>query len=184
MSSAPPAKAGQMSEQLNPTTVCEAALSLPVSYAEVAHSASVAEHKFLSSATADTAASASATAFTKNPSKKSKARAIIVGRNNTAELDVAPRLKWLHLSSFKPSVTADNIKAYVSKHSSIESSKISCYRLVKGDVSEDTLEWVNFKLGISSTLYDILLNSDLWPADVKVRPFKFFQHPGNVEVGT
>lgn len=108
-----------------------------------------------------------------HPSRNLKA---IAGCNASSELEVAPRIKWLHLSSFLNSVTTDNIIAYVSKHTTIDSSLISCHMLVKKNVVVKTLKRVNFKIGVPSSHYESLLNSAIWPADVNVRPFEFFRN--------
>ncbi|XP_053968844.1 uncharacterized protein LOC128870270 [Anastrepha ludens] len=167
-------------------TVVDSAAAVTASYADVAKSIS---HPEQNASAADASASAatsanSASAHSNKPKVKALTRRIAVGSSSNDELNIAHRMKWLHLSSFKPSVTANNIIAYVSKHSSISSEMISCYSLVKKDVAVDSLKRVNFKLGVFSNHYDSLLNSELWPAGVKVRPFKFFQERVNKEVTT
>lgn len=73
-----------------------------------------------------------------------------------------------------PTVTSDDIIAYVVKHTKIEKHLLSCHRLVKKDTPENTLKRVNFKLGVSENLLELLLNPDIWPENVTVRPFRFF----------
>lgn len=109
-----------------------------------------------------------------NRRKKPKKNKFIVGDSNNAELEVAVRTKWVHLSSFKPTVSAEDITNYVSKHLDVDKSLISCYKLVKKDASLETLRYVNFKLGVPSAFYNTLLEPKLWTCDVKVRPFQFF----------
>lgn len=80
----------------------------------------------------------------------------------------------MHLSSFKNTVTEDDIISYVSKHLDIDKLHISCFKLVKKDTAVDDLKFVNFKLGVTSSFYDNLLNPDLWTMDIKVRAFVDF----------
>lgn len=109
----------------------------------------------------------------KNHSKKpSKSRRVIVGESNNMELDVVIRMKWVHLSSFKPSVTEDNITDYVVKYLSIDKMHLKCYKLIKKDFPEDNLKFVNFKLGVSPDYYQELFKPGLWTSDIKVRPFE------------
>lgn len=106
---------------------------------------------------------------------------VVVGDNDNSELDVVIKMKWVHLSSFKPSVTEDNIISYVEKHLDIGKSNISCYKLIKKDVETKDLRFINFKLGVSSVFYEQLFKPELWTADIKVRPFKFFPKKPTLE---
>lgn len=103
----------------------------------------------------------------------------VVGSSLNSDLDVAIRMKWLHLSSFLPSVTAESIIDYVMKHAGIDKHQLSCYKLVKKDTPIDSLKRINFKLGVANAYYEKLLSPDLWPADVKLRPFRFFPKEEN-----
>lgn len=38
----------------------------------------------------------------------------------------------------------------------------------------DNLKYLNFKLGVPPEIYDNLFRPELWTANIKVRPFKFF----------
>lgn len=58
-------------------------------------------------------------------------RKAIVGENNSDELQVVVKKKWIHLSSFKPNVTEDQIIAYVGKRIDISIDHMICYKLVK-----------------------------------------------------
>lgn len=106
--------------------------------------------------------------------KPSRMRRVVFGQNNNSELAVALKFKWVHLSSFKPSVTEENIISYVMKHLKIDKEQLVCYKLVKKEKSMDDLKYVNFKLGITSAHYEGLFNPQLWSSAIKVRPFAFF----------
>lgn len=101
-------------------------------------------------------------------------RVVVIGDSDNAELDVVIKKKWVHISSFKPTVTEDNIISYVSKHLDIDKSHISCFKLLRKDTVVDDLKFINFKLGVNPGFYEELFKPKLWTADVKVRPFKFF----------
>ncbi|XP_017462235.1 PREDICTED: uncharacterized protein LOC108355596 [Rhagoletis zephyria] len=99
---------------------------------------------------------------------------LIIGSNNNKELSVISQQKWLHVASFSTNVTAANIISYVSKHADIDAKFLNCYLRIKKDANLDELRKVNFKLGVSECFNDKLLNADIWPANVKIRPFWFF----------
>lgn len=102
-----------------------------------------------------------------------KRRLAVVGVNNNVKLDVVIK-KWVHIFSFMPIVTENNIIEYVSKHLNIDKGHISCFKLVKKDAQIKNLKFVNFKIGITPSLFSELFNSKLWTSDVKVRPFVGF----------
>lgn len=108
-------------------------------------------------------------------SKKVKsARKSVVGNAENNELDVRVMKKFVHISSFKPSVSEQDIISYVVKHTGILEHNIVCRKLVKRDAVSDDLKWVNFKLGVPQEFLKKLLVPDLWQAGIKVRPFEFF----------
>lgn len=107
--------------------------------------------------------------------RKRRNRVIAVGENDSTELDVAVKMKFLHISSFKTSVTEDQIIAYIEKKAEISKQHIVCNRLVKKDVDVNSLKHVNFKIGVSPCFYAELTKPSLWPTDVKIRPFIFLE---------
>lgn len=107
--------------------------------------------------------------------RKKNNRMFVIGKNSTNELDVIARRKWVHISSFKPTVTEDQILSYVEKSIDIARNHLLCRKLVKKDANVDEIRRVSFKLGISADFYSMLFKPEIWPSDVKVRPFQFFQ---------
>lgn len=107
-------------------------------------------------------------------SKRNRKRAIY-GDNNNEDLEVIADKKWIHLSSFKPTVTEDQIVNYVAKYAKIGKNHIKCYKLVKKGVDLNDLKRLSFKIGITDVYYTEVFNTSLWPANVKVRPFTFFK---------
>ncbi|XP_017477340.1 PREDICTED: uncharacterized protein LOC108367261 [Rhagoletis zephyria] len=103
----------------------------------------------------------------------------IAGSSSNSELKVADSMKWLHLSSFQPSVTADDIIEYVSNHANISKGQHLCNHLIKNNVDHNSIRRVNFKLGAPSSFYANLMSADLWPVGVNVRPFRFLLRGGN-----
>lgn len=107
-------------------------------------------------------------------SRKTRKKRIILGENDSLDLEVVVRKRWIHLSSFKPNVSEQQLIDYVSKHADISKNHLTCYKLVKKGVNVAELNSVNFKLGISADFYDVLFTPSLWPANVKIRPFQNF----------
>lgn len=106
--------------------------------------------------------------------KKPKKPKVVYGDNDGNDLDVVTRNKWVHLSSFKSSVTENDIVSYVEKRLNISKEHLSCYKLVKKGTPSEEIKFINFKLGISPAYYNELLNPSLWQSNIRVRPFKFF----------
>ncbi|XP_075167808.1 uncharacterized protein LOC142239962 [Haematobia irritans] len=106
---------------------------------------------------------------------KKKRNRPIIGENVNNELDVIAVKKWIHVSSFKPHVSEDNIIEYVEKHIKISKEHLVCYKLVKKDADASLIKKVSFKIGVSPIYYDELFKPSVWPSSVRVRPFKFFQ---------
>lgn len=106
--------------------------------------------------------------------RNNRNKAFIIGQNKTNDLDVVARRKWVHISSFKSTVSEDAILNYVGNRLDISLDHILCRKLVKKDVDVSTLRSVSFKLGISEAFYKELFKPEVWPEDVKVRPFQFF----------
>lgn len=141
----------------------------------------------------DTAAAADKSGWKTVQSKRDRQRhnqthvnqTLVVGTSDSGELDVADvapvrrRFKWLHVSSFRNTVSAANIIDYVVKHANIDEKLVACYKLVKKDADMDSLNYVNFKLGVSGDDYKKVLKPELWPAKVTICPFRFFQKTGN-----
>ncbi|XP_075163249.1 uncharacterized protein LOC142235882 [Haematobia irritans] len=109
---------------------------------------------------------------------------LLIAQRTILELAVVTNKKWIHISAFKPTVTAEQIIEYVCKYSNISRSHLECFRLVKKDVDVNSLSKISFKLGISAGFYNELFTSSLWPADVKIRPFQFFQKPIQLEASS
>ncbi|XP_017468893.1 PREDICTED: uncharacterized protein LOC108360932 [Rhagoletis zephyria] len=113
--------------------------------------------------------------------KKGSKQRNIIGRNENVELDVVVRKKWVHVSSFKPTVSEESVISYVSKHSGIDRIHLACHKLVKKDADMNNLRSINFKFGVEPAFYDQVLNPNVWPSEINVRPFRFFQKVGNSE---
>lgn len=107
--------------------------------------------------------------------KKKNRRKAVIGESENSDLDVVVQRKWVHLSTFKPSVSPENIIAYVAKYIDISDNHMVCFRLVKKDTDFTKLKSINFKLGIAANFYGELFKPSLWPAHVRVRPFHNFQ---------
>lgn len=115
-----------------------------------------------------------------NVQARRKRKCIIFGDNNNKDLDVIADKKWVHLSYFKPSVTVENIVNYISKNAKIGLNHLECYKLVKKGADMNKLRKLSFKIGITAEYYNEILNPSLWPVDVKVRQFQFFNNKINI----
>lgn len=106
--------------------------------------------------------------------RRRRNRILAVGENVSNDLAVVVKKKFLHISSFNPSVTTDQILNYVEKNAKIDKQHLECTRLVKKDVDVTSLKHVNFKIGVSPSFYDELIKPTVWPINIKIRPFIFF----------
>lgn len=107
--------------------------------------------------------------------RKRRQRFIAVGDNESSDLAVVPIKKYLHISSFEPSVTTEQIIQYIEKKTEIGKHHFQCTRLVKKDIDIKTLKHVNFKLSVPQCFYDEIVKPSLWPVGIRLRPFVFFQ---------
>lgn len=107
--------------------------------------------------------------------RKRRNRVIAVGENESTDLGVVLKKKYVHISSFQTSVTAEQIISYIEKNTEIGKHHIECTLLVKKDVDVKSLKHVNFKVGVSPCFYADLTKPSLWPTDINVRPFVFFE---------
>lgn len=107
---------------------------------------------------------------------KRKMKRSIFGANENNDLDVIANKKWIHLSSFKSSVTVEQILNYIWKYSNIGKDKIDCYKLVKKDANLNELKKISFKIGVNAEIYKEIYKPSLWPANVRLRPFQIFSN--------
>ena len=56
---------------------------------------------------------------------------------------------------------------------------IAVFPLVKKDADSTKLKYVNFGLKIPTSLSSFVLNPNLWPKDITVKPFKFSKNVPN-----
>lgn len=114
--------------------------------------------------------------------RKRRNRVLVYGQKSSNDLAVVDKKKYLHISSFLPSVKPEEIIEFIEKNTEISKNHLECTRLVKKDVDVTTLKHVNFKLGVSSCFYNEIIKSTLWPMNTKVRPFVFFpREPANLQ---
>lgn len=99
---------------------------------------------------------------------------VVMGVNDSEDLDVIIQKKWIHISSFKSTMQCEKIIEYVSKTTEIGKQHMECYKLVKKDVDVNELKRVNFKLGISPCFYNEIIDPKTWPSGIRVRPFVNF----------
>ncbi|XP_067629548.1 uncharacterized protein [Eurosta solidaginis] len=116
------------------------------------------------------------------PKEKVVYSSVVSGNNNNAELDVFVPYKWIHLSSFKPSVTEEKIVKYISEHIKIDASALACFKLVRRDADINSLVRVSFKVRVLSADYNKLFDAALWPSNVTVKPFRFFPKNGGNQI--
>lgn len=80
--------------------------------------------------------------------------------------------KAVWISRLSPAVTSDEIAAYVTSNTSITDEKrINVHKLVKKDQDLSQLKFVSFKIELNGADFDILIEPDVWPANVLVREF-------------
>lgn len=113
-------------------------------------------------------------AVMRKKNKKRHADNIVVGRKTSSELHVIAQTKWIHLSSFSPNVSEENIIDYVHSHANIDKKHLLCYKLVKKDAETANLKRISFKLGVAEQYLENILDPSLWQEYVRVRPFTNF----------
>lgn len=83
-----------------------------------------------------------------------------------------PLSKAIWISKFHPETTPDELENYIVENTEVkDTSKFKCSKLVKKDADIGKMSFVSFKIDVSSDVYDILINPDIWPQDKQIREF-------------
>lgn len=100
----------------------------------------------------------------------------IVGTGQPVESIIPAEIqdkKYLYVGKIHPSVKQDALVSYVcSKLTDCAADQVDCRLLLSKDrVSDNSISFVSFKVGLSVDHFDLLNNSDMWPPGVWIRPF-------------
>lgn len=81
--------------------------------------------------------------------------------------------KYLYVGRIHPSVKQDALVSYVcSKLSDCAADQVDCRLLLSKDrVSDNSISFISFKIGLSVDHFNSLNDSDMWPPGVWIRPF-------------
>lgn len=98
----------------------------------------------------------------------------VIGDAVVEDIEVIPSVnrRWLHISKFAVSTTADTVQKYVASKLECLQEDIVCFKLIKTSADVSKLSFVNFKVGIPLTLLEHALVASKWPKNVVVREFR------------
>lgn len=86
-------------------------------------------------------------------------------QNNPGGLAAAEKCKWFYASNFKSETTTEQVTKY------LQSQDISVYVCEK--LSSKNAYVASFKISVNPTDEKHILNEELWPTDIVVKPFVF-----------
>lgn len=114
---------------------------------------------------------ANAHGHTDNVYLTTKRNSIIKGTNNNhMSLSAATERKWMYVGNLSPDCTVDKVKSH------LESNGITI--LSCDSLASKFSHMASFKISIAPNLQDKLMNGDLWPVGVTVKPFISYANKG------
>ena len=90
-----------------------------------------------------------------------------------------PKFSVFHVSKFAPDMTDASLKKFLMEKLDISEEQLIVFPLVKKDADLTKLKFINFGLKIPTSLSSFVLNPNLWPKDITVKPFKFSKNVPN-----
>lgn len=80
--------------------------------------------------------------------------------------------KSAFILSQTPSTSSNDIVAHLMESKVIQNeSDVSCVRLVPANKDISEYLFVSFKVSAADTLFEAIINPDIWPAEVAIRQF-------------
>lgn len=106
------------------------------------------------------------------PSTSNDNKAIKGTNSDVTTLQVMEIPVYFHVSRFKADTSEDAVANWVSGKINAPITQIKCTKLVPRGREASSLEFVNFKIGITKGLEEKIMDPSIWPNNVTVRPFQ------------
>ena len=90
-----------------------------------------------------------------------------------------PKFSVFHVSKFVPDLTDAYLKKFLMEKLDISDEQLIVFPLVKKGADLTKLKFINFGLKIPTSLSSFVINPNLWPKDITVKPFKFSKNVPN-----
>ena len=140
--------------------------------AAIADDAMVVAGGFKAAAAGDTNVEKNKDVFSDVETRKPRSNHLIgCDADATNTLPSVPRLRFMHISRLKNTVTEANVINFVASKLSLPTTSLICSKLVKKDVDITSLHFINFKLGVPAASFNRVLKTDMWPIGVQIKPF-------------
>lgn len=106
---------------------------------------------------------------------------VIIGTCNDAAdlIKSAPERKFVYASKFANSTTIETLRSFLSGKLNVNEDVIDCRMLVSANQDITKYNFISFKIGVDSDMFQRLLQPDLWPSGVLVR--EFISRPKNIK---
>lgn len=125
----------------------------------------------------NTAATLRSNTFVNNNSQD----AVISGTDSSnTQLEIVKPKKYLHVSNFKPSTTCEDIKKHLHNKLQVPVEDIECHELVSKRVDRSLLNFISFKVGLDSAVFERAFDGSIWPLECAVKQFINFRRPRRV----
>ena len=93
-----------------------------------------------------------------------------------------PKFSVFHVSKFAPDMTDASLKNFLMEILDISDEQLIVFPLVKKDADLTKLKFINFGFKIPTSLSSFVLNPNLWPKNITVKPFKFATPFKSIEI--
>lgn len=89
-----------------------------------------------------------------------------------------PLSKSIWISGVHPETENDVIEDYIVRNTIItDKTKFKCTKLIKKDQDLSKMSFISFKIDVSPDDFNVLMNEEIWPSNVKIREFIKMQPP-------
>lgn len=83
-----------------------------------------------------------------------------------------PLSKSIWVSGVHPETEAEEIENYIVNNTSVtDKTRIKCTKLIKKDQDISKLSFISFKIDTLPDDFEVLMNDELWPSNIKIREF-------------
>lgn len=106
-----------------------------------------------------------------NTSGLSDPQDIISGTDVNSKLEMVKPKKYLHVSNFKPTTSCEDIRNHLQQKLCIPADEIECHELVSKAADRSLLNFISFKVGLDSSMFDKAFDGSIWPLECAIKPF-------------
>lgn len=88
---------------------------------------------------------------------------------SSAPIKVIEETEWFHVSRFDPEQDDEEMKKWLTKI--LDTPEVQVAKLIPKNRSKEELSFVSYKIGVLKSKRTTVLNPQIWPRNVTVKPF-------------